>query len=51
MKHERSRTKEEEEKSNASVLKKQEGRKQKIKDKGIDYEYEGHVSGMFGKIG
>ena len=31
-------------KANARVLEKQEERKRKIKEKGIDYVFEGHVS-------
>lgn len=38
------RTQEQQDKSNASLLKKQESRRKKIKDKGIDYEFDGHVS-------
>lgn len=39
------RTQEQKEKSNQNVLKKQDARKNKIKEKGIDYDFEGHVSG------
>jgi nucleolar protein 15 len=37
------RTKEEREKADQGVLGRQEERKRKIKEKGIDYEFEGHV--------
>lgn len=38
------RTKQEQEHANKRVLEKQAGRRKKIKDAGIDYDFEGHVS-------
>jgi nucleolar protein 15 len=38
------RTKQEQEQANKRVLEKQAGRRKKIKDAGIDYDFEGHVS-------
>lgn len=37
------RTSEQKDKANKSVLNKQEARKRKIKAAGIDYEFDGHV--------
>jgi nucleolar protein 15 len=38
------RTQQEQEHANKRVLEKQAGRRKKIKDAGIDYDFEGHVS-------
>lgn len=38
------RTQDEQDKANGKVLDKQNKRKEKIKSKGIDYEFDGHVS-------
>ncbi|GFZ43312.1 Uncharacterized RNA-binding protein [Saitozyma sp. JCM 24511] len=42
MKHDKPRTKQEQEQANKRVLEKQAGRRKKIKDAGIDYDFEGH---------
>ncbi|OCF75215.1 hypothetical protein I204_04068 [Kwoniella mangroviensis CBS 8886] len=43
-KHEKDRTDGEKEKANKKLVKKEEARKRKIKDSGIEYDYPGHVS-------
>ncbi|WRT65912.1 uncharacterized protein IL334_002863 [Kwoniella shivajii] len=43
-KHEKDRNEEEQSKADKKLLKKEGSRKRKIKDAGIDYQFEGHVS-------
>ena len=49
-KHDKSRTQEQQDKANAKLLDKQDKRRQRIKDKGIDYDFDGHVSASLSEL-